>query len=382
MGGLSYFTTRHFLISQRQSGHPAPGLRERLADPQHAAHRTSSDIEPLLVSRDSGRPAPTRSSYYHGKSYASSLLVSQGDLPPALRRLVAGRVRPPRPSCSTARPSIAVGIPIPSVDATYFEVFDVSDLAEHAAGAGPGPVAAGPRSPPCSGTPSGRPPAGGRCARSPGCPRRRWPSPAGELDTRLRDSRGRPGPGRADHLVQPDGRPAPGAHRAGGPLHLRRQPRAALARSPPCRPAWACSRPTSDELSEPARRALVLLAADLRRFQRMVGDLLEISRSDTGSADVSLEEVHAGRAGGEGGGRQLAAHCRRGAAPPDVVDRPRVPTAWLAVDKRRFERVMANLLENAALYGGGATRCGSAGAGPTATATTRPGCRSRTTAPG
>ena len=29
--------------------------------------------------------------------------------------------------------------------------------------------------------------------------------------------------------------------------------------------------------------------------------------------------------------------------------------AWLAVDKRRFERVMANLLENAALYGGGAT---------------------------
>ena len=46
-----------------------------------------------------------------------------------------------------------------------------------------------------------------------------------------------------------------------------------------------------EELAEPAQRALVLLGADLRRFQRMVGDLLEISRSDTGSADVSLEEV-------------------------------------------------------------------------------------------
>jgi len=48
------------------------------------------------------------------------------------------------------------------------------------------------------------------------------------------------------------------------------------------------------ELSAPAREALMLLGEDLRRFQRMVGDLLEISRSDTGSADVSLEEVDAG----------------------------------------------------------------------------------------
>ena len=47
---------------------------------------------------------------------------------------------------------------------------------------------------------------------------------------------------------------------------------------------------------QPARprpqRALQLLGDDLRRFQRMVGDLLEMSRADAGSVDVFLEEVN------------------------------------------------------------------------------------------
>ncbi len=40
-------------------------------------------------------------------------------------------------------------------------------------------------------------------------------------------------------------------------------------------------------------------------------------------------------------------------APPEVVVDPSLADAWLSVDKRRFERIMTNLLENAALYGGG-----------------------------
>src|SRR6185437_10357474 len=108
------------------------------------------------------------------------------------------------------------------------------------------------------------------------------------------------------------------------------------------------------ELSPTARHALELLGADLRRFQRMVGDLLEISRSDTGSADVFLEEVSAG----ELVRRSVDANVRAlpgGVGPPTVTIDPAVGDAWLNIDKRRFERVMANLLENAALYGGGAT---------------------------
>jgi len=108
------------------------------------------------------------------------------------------------------------------------------------------------------------------------------------------------------------------------------------------------------ELSEPAQRALALLGADLRRFQRMVGDLLEIARSDAGSSDVALEEVTLG----ELVRRSVAANSRTlpgGGPGPTVEVDPSVAQAWVTVDKRRFERVMANLLENAALYGGGAT---------------------------
>jgi signal transduction histidine kinase len=44
-----------------------------------------------------------------------------------------------------------------------------------------------------------------------------------------------------------------------------------------------------------------------------------------------------------------------GAAVPPVVIASDVQSLHVGVDKRRFERVMANLLDNAANYGGGAT---------------------------
>ena len=49
-----------------------------------------------------------------------------------------------------------------------------------------------------------------------------------------------------------------------------------------------------DELSPRARSALDLLDGDLKRFTRMVDDLLEISRFDAGSAELSLDEVDPG----------------------------------------------------------------------------------------
>jgi signal transduction histidine kinase len=109
------------------------------------------------------------------------------------------------------------------------------------------------------------------------------------------------------------------------------------------------------ELSPRARQALDLLADDLSRFQRMVADLLEMSRSDTGSAEVNQEEVEVG----ELVRRSVAAATRHApphAAVPVLAIDPTIDEMRMAVDKRRFERIMANLVENAALYGGGATR--------------------------
>jgi signal transduction histidine kinase len=111
----------------------------------------------------------------------------------------------------------------------------------------------------------------------------------------------------------------------------------------------------ANELTPRAQRALELLSADLRRFERMVAELLEISRSDTGPADMSFEFVDAGELV-----RQAVAAGTRttpdSVPPPIVWIDPVLDGAILSVDKRRFERIMANLLENAALYGGGATR--------------------------
>ena len=97
----------------------------------------------------------------------------------------------------------------------------------------------------------------------------------------------------------------------------------------------------------------------------MVGDLLEMSRADAGSVDVFLEEVdvselvqrsvEAGFGHMDGhrpcGNRGRRPRCRR---TPACGSTP--PCDWrVGVDKRRFERVMVNLMENAAHYGGGAT---------------------------
>jgi two-component system, OmpR family, sensor histidine kinase MtrB len=136
----------------------------------------------------------------------------------------------------------------------------------------------------------------------------------------------------------------------------------------------------SPELPERAQRAVALASAELRRFQRMVGDLLEISRLDAGSMDLSLDEVRMGelvRRTAETAVRDLRAHgLMNGKHPADSAlaggDGAAGDTAvglgfplWISpdaegarvlVDKRRFERIVANLVENAALYGDGVTR--------------------------
>lgn len=101
-----------------------------------------------------------------------------------------------------------------------------------------------------------------------------------------------------------------------------------------------------DELSGTAARALGLLTGEVDRFQRMVLDLLEISRDDP-RGDV-VEAIDLG---------DLVASVlgtRTGAADPELVrDAGPVPVTG---DRRRLDRVVVNLLDNADRYGGGPTR--------------------------
>ncbi len=102
------------------------------------------------------------------------------------------------------------------------------------------------------------------------------------------------------------------------------------------------------ELSASAADVLQLLDADVRRFERMVRELLEISRSYDGNADLVLEDVRIG---------ELVRHAADATAgrPVTVV----VPTAEALVvkaDRRRLERVFVNLVENAERHGRGIDR--------------------------
>ncbi|MGH9002223.1 MAG: sensor histidine kinase, partial [Acidimicrobiia bacterium] len=104
-----------------------------------------------------------------------------------------------------------------------------------------------------------------------------------------------------------------------------------------------------DELPERAQAALDLLSADVERFQRLVEDLLEISRYDAGVADLHMEDVRL---------TELVTRAVASVGGPPVELGPGAVGDGLALqaDKRRMERVIANLVENAANYGEGATR--------------------------
>ena len=100
------------------------------------------------------------------------------------------------------------------------------------------------------------------------------------------------------------------------------------------------------ELSPDGREALDLLAADLKRFERMVADLIEISKHEAGTIRVESEDLPVARA--------ISSTLRRSG---HQGLRPAVTAAAdeavVRVDQQRFDRAVCNIVENAEAYGGG-----------------------------
>ena len=104
-----------------------------------------------------------------------------------------------------------------------------------------------------------------------------------------------------------------------------------------------------EEMPDRAKAALDLMAADIERFRQLVEDLLEISRFDAGVMHLDLEEVRVD---------ELVIQAVSASTDVDVTVDIDSDLAGVVVkaDKRRLSRVIANLLDNAAKYGDGASR--------------------------
>lgn len=98
------------------------------------------------------------------------------------------------------------------------------------------------------------------------------------------------------------------------------------------------------ELSERGQLALGLLGEDIIRFINLVEDLLEISRYDVGTASLSAEPVNIVEFV-----RQAVEHASPDRIP--VVVEPAVIDVVIRADKRRLAQVVANLVQNAQTYG-------------------------------
>jgi two-component system, OmpR family, sensor histidine kinase MtrB len=103
-----------------------------------------------------------------------------------------------------------------------------------------------------------------------------------------------------------------------------------------------------DDLPDRSQQALDVVISQVRRFDAMVIDLLELSRIDAGATDLNPEVI------------DLVDLCDRvsqrygyGDLPIEVHRRARREAL---VDRVRFERILGNLLENATTHGGGPTR--------------------------
>ena len=103
------------------------------------------------------------------------------------------------------------------------------------------------------------------------------------------------------------------------------------------------------ELSPAAQESLDLLSADLSIFQSLVEDLLEMARTDAGATPLVIETIPALELI-----RQSArsASQRHDLSVPIVEVAPDVGAPLVSVDRRRFERVMTNLIDNAHRYAG------------------------------
>jgi len=344
LAGLTYQLTRGYLIRQRersllsQTYANARLVNSALRSPAPDIPRLLESVElpagsnPLLLRR--------------GAWFGASVAVGPEAIPSGLREAVMEGDAARQRFALQGVPRLVVGIPLPAVGGAYFEIFPLIELdrtltvlRNSLAAAAVATIVAGATV--------------GRLVT------RRVLAPVAQVSAAAAAVAG----GRLDVRLDEGGDPdlvgmAVSFNHMTDALQARIQRDARFAsdvshelRSPLTTLAAALQVVTSrrEDMPERAQRGLDLLSGEVARFERLVEDLLEISRIDAGVAEIALEDVvlaefvlHAVRSG------------PAGVVPVEIE--ANVGRAVVQADKRRLERVVANLLDNAARHGGGVRR--------------------------
>lgn len=355
LAGTTFLLTRENLLRQRdatalsQAYINAQILQSQIPKANSSDETLRNDLQSLET--PSGSRPVLRSTAPNGTDLwvAANPQFSENQIPQSLQTAVERGQPSEMRYRLDGEPELVIGLPLVSADASYYEIVSLQELkstldslAVSLLGAAAVTIAAGAALGYFIGRRVVRPLAGVSLAAE--------AIAGGRLDTRLVATNDPD----LDLLVTSfnhmasalEGRVERDARFASDVSHELRSPLMTLAASVEVLNA------RRDELPEgPTQSALDLMVADVERFRQLVEDLLEISRFDAGAARLDLNEV------------RLAELVMQAVSFSSGQDIPVDLDADLAgvvvrADKRRLVRVLANLLDNAAKYAGGATRVG------------------------
>ncbi len=330
-----YLVSQRERSAQRQAFLNARALRDALRSPEASVSEALAALEvpsgsSVVVQRD-------------GKWYGTSVALGRTSVPRVMQTLVSDGSGGHQRIRTSTGPALVVGVPVPSIRADYFEIVALSEL-ESTLGvirdALLGAAALTTLAAALLGVWAGR----------------RVVSPlrevsaaasdiaAGEIDRRL-ETRNDPD---LDPLVESFNhmvnalqlRMERDARFASDVSHELRSPLTTMLASTDLLTARA------DELPPRLREPVGLLGEEVHRFERLVSELLELSRAEATVEAIVLEPVNLG---------ELLLHSL--ALTDDhefvVAIDPDVATTPVLTDKRRVNRILSNLLENARTHGRG-----------------------------
>ena len=344
LASLTYGLARSYLVRQRETSL----LRQTYANARlvrTALLSADPDIPQLLASVQ--LPARSTPLLRRGQTwFGASADVGTDTIPKALRNTVDSGTPARQRLHRGGVPQLVVGIPLPAVDGAYYEVYQLLELDRTLRILRNSSIAAALVTTLAGATI-------GRWAS------RRLLSPvaavsaaaaavaSGRFDVRLEESGDPELSSMAASFNQMTdallARIQRDARFASDVSHELRSPLTTLAA------AIEVLNSRRDEMPDRAQTGLDLLTAEIGRFERLVENLLEMSRIDAGVEDLVVEDILLGQFVVE------AARTRRDPAPAVDLE-PGAGKTVVRADKRRLERVLANLVENAERHGGGVSR--------------------------